>query len=372
MARQRREPVGYGGRVIWLRDIIPPYMGEMRFMGQVTLAMLAKEAAVLIALGFLTAAIAGAILIPLLKKLGIVQYAYEDAPKTHQVKTGTPTMGGICFVLGILPLVLISMIPGSPAAAPPGWAPWSNVLKLFALVAACAAVGALDDLMAVRFGKNRGLRARTKFLFTALIAIMFLRSISDSCVFVGWVFAAPGHIWILPYWLWLVFGIFAITGTINAVNLTDGLDGLATGTILSPLIVISFIVLQNENIGEFGGLAALSGIGACLAFLLYNHHPAKLFMGDTGSLALGALLSGTAIISGEMFLLIIIGGVFVAEALSVMLQVTYFKLTRGKRIFKMSPLHHHFELSGWPETKVTTRFWIASAICSAVGLAIVR
>lgn len=277
-------------------------------------------------------------------------------------------MGGICFVLGILPLVLISMIPGSPAAEP-----WSNLLKLFGLVAACAAVGALDDLMSVHFGKNRGLRARTKFLFTALIAIMFLRSISEGSGHVGWaVLIVPGHVLWLPYWLWLVLGIFAIAGTIHAVNLTDGLDGLATGTILPPLIVIGFITLQNEAVGEFGGLAALSGIGACLAFLMYNHHPAKLFMGDTGSLALGALLAGTAILSGQMFLLIIIGGVFVAEALSVMLQVVYFKLTHGKRIFKMSPLHHHFELSGWPETKVTTRFWIASAICSAVGLAIVR
>jgi phospho-N-acetylmuramoyl-pentapeptide-transferase len=356
----------------WLRDIIPPQMGEMKFMGHASLAMLAREAAILIALGFLTAAIVGAILIPLLKRFNIVQYAYEDAPKTHQIKTGTPTMGGFCFVLGILPLVLISMIPGSPAAASFGAVPWSNVLKLFALVAGCAAVGALDDLMAIRFGKNRGLRARTKFLFSALIAIMFLRSISDSSGLVGLVFGSQHHSLLLPYWLWLVLGVFAIAGTINAVNLTDGLDGLATGTVLSPLIVIGLIALQNESAGEFGGLLALSGIGACLAFLLYNHHPAKLFMGDTGSLALGALLSGTAILSGEMFLLIIIGGVFVAEALSVMLQVAYFKLTHGKRIFKMSPLHHHFELSGWPETKVTTRFWIASAICSAVGLAIVR
>jgi phospho-N-acetylmuramoyl-pentapeptide-transferase len=356
----------------WLRDIIPPYMGQMKFMGQVTVDMLAREAALLIALGFLTAAIVGAILIPFLRKFNIVQHAYEDAPSTHQIKTGTPTMGGICFVLGILPLVLISMIPGSPAAASPGAAPWSNLFELFALVAGCAAVGALDDLMAIRFGKNRGLRARTKFLFTALIAIMFLRSISDSSGLVGWVFFSPHHVLILPYWLWLVLGIFAIAGTINAVNLTDGLDGLATGTILPPLLVIGFIALQIEGSGEFGGLLAVSGIGACLAFLLYNHHPAKLFMGDTGSLALGALLSGTAIVCGQMLLLVIIGGVFVAEALSVMLQVVYFKLTHGKRIFKMSPLHHHFELSGWPETKVTTRFWIASAICSAVGLAIVR
>src|SRR5581483_759298 len=191
--------------------------------------------AILIGLGFVTAAVVCAILIPLLKRFNIVQYAYEDAPKTHQAKTGTPTMGGICFVLGILPLVLIATIPGSAAAGP-----WSNLPQLFGLVSACAAVGALDDLMAIRFGKNRGLRARTKFLFTALIAIMFLRSISDSPN-IGWVFNFRGHVLMLPYWLWLVLGICAIAGTIHAVNLTDGLDGLATGTIVPPLLVIGFI-----------------------------------------------------------------------------------------------------------------------------------
>jgi phospho-N-acetylmuramoyl-pentapeptide-transferase len=277
-------------------------------------------------------------------------------------------MGGICFVLAVAPLLYRNIYPGSLA------------VSIFGLIAGCAAVGFVDDLMAVRFGRNRGLRARTKFLLTALIAVMFLRAIGDSFGARDVLLAIPsaGVVLIAPHWLWFLLGVAAITGTIHAVNLTDGLDGLAAGTMIFPIAAIAAIVF----IGIFGGTlktvspyvanVALLGIGACLGFLLYNRHPAKLIMGDTGSLALGALLSGIAVLSGQMLLLIVIGGVFVAEALSVMLQVVYFKLTHGKRIFKMSPLHHHFELSGWPETKVTTRFWIASAICSAVGLAIVR
>src|SRR5437016_5042071 len=169
---QRRRKSTRDRHGLLMHDIIPPHMGEMNFMGQVTIGMLAREAAILVGFGFLTSLIVGALLIPLFRKLGIVQHAYEDAPKTHQVKTGTPTMGGICFVAALLPLVLIAMQPGSPAAPQ-----WSNILQIFWLVAACAAVGAIDDFTAIRFGENRGLRARTKFLLTALIAIMFLRSV---------------------------------------------------------------------------------------------------------------------------------------------------------------------------------------------------
>ncbi|MBV8373329.1 MAG: phospho-N-acetylmuramoyl-pentapeptide-transferase, partial [Candidatus Eremiobacteraeota bacterium] len=173
-----------------------------------------------------------------------------------------------------------------------------------------------------------------------------------------------------PHWLWLVLGILAITSTIHAVNLTDGLDGLAAGTMLPPLAVL--IPIAAQTLVPAAVIGACVGLGACLGFLYYNRHPAKMFMGDTGSLALGALLSGVAILSGEMLLLVVIGGVFVAEALSVIAQVAYFKLTNGKRILKMSPLHHHFELSGWPETRVTSRFWLGSLVCSLAGLAIVR
>jgi phospho-N-acetylmuramoyl-pentapeptide-transferase len=311
-----------------------------------------------IALGLIVALVAGALLLPLLRRLQIRQHAYEDAPQSHQSKTGTPTMGGLTFVAAIA------------ATLPATRAPLLLPLGLFVIV--CAGVGALDDIMGIRLGRNRGLRARTKFLATALVAVVFLRAIDASLSFFprDVLFHAGSFSLIAPHWLWLLLGIAAITGTIHAVNLTDGLDGLAAGTMLPPLAVM--IPIAAQTLVPAAVIGASVGAGACVGFLFYNRHPAKLFMGDTGSLALGALLSGVAILTGEMLLLLLIGGVFVAETLSVMLQVVYFKITNGRRILKMSPLHHHFELSGWPETKVTARFWLASLACSLLGLAIVR
>jgi phospho-N-acetylmuramoyl-pentapeptide-transferase len=311
-----------------------------------------------IAIGFLIVFFGGAALVPLLARLQMRQQAYEDAPKTHQAKTGTPTMGGILFAAGLLPLVATGGV--------------YFTREIFVLVLLCGIVGFVDDMLAIRQGRNRGLRARTKFLATALIAIIFLRAISDSYGFFprDVLFHAGKFALTVPHWMWLVLGIVAITGTIHAVNLTDGLDGLATGTMLPPLAVLAAIGFELNMPAPTE--AALLGVGACIGFLVYNRHPAKVFMGDTGSLALGALLSGIAILEGEMLLLALIGGVFVAEALSVILQVSYFKATGGKRIFRMSPLHHHFELVGWPETKVTMRFWFASLLCAAAGWVIVR
>lgn len=309
--------------------------------------------------GFVVALLTGFIALPLLKRLQLRQHAYEDAPQSHQVKTGTPTMGGVVF---IVPFVLMSF----GAARDP------LVMPLAFLVVACGAVGMLDDLLGITRGRNRGLRARTKLLATALIAIIFLRWIDATTSIYprDVLFHAGAFALAAPHWLWLLLGILAVTGTIHAVNLTDGLDGLATGTILPPLLV--FTSLATPGLSHIAEDAAAIGIGACAGFLIFNRHPAKMFMGDTGSLALGALLSGIAILEGEMLLLILIGGVFVAEALSVILQVTYFKATGGKRILRMSPLHHHFELGGWPETKVTLRFWTASFVLSAIGWALVR
>jgi len=300
---------------------------------------------------------AGALLLPLLRRFQFRQRAYEDAPQTHQAKTGTPTMGGIVFVVAMA----IAMLNRAPLIVPLGF-----------LVILCRLVGIADDFLAIRQGTNRGLRARTKFLLTALVAIVFLRALDASYSLFprDTLFHAGTYALVVPHWLWLVLGICAVTGTIHAVNLTDGLDGLATGSIVPPFAV--FVVLGAQALVPAAMIGAATGFGACLGFLFYNRHPAKMFMGDTGSLALGALLSGVAILSGQMLLLIVVGGVFVAETLSVILQVTYFKLTQGKRIFRMSPLHHHYEMGGWPETKVTARFWLASLVCSAVGWAIVR
>jgi phospho-N-acetylmuramoyl-pentapeptide-transferase len=208
------------------------------------------------------------------------------------------------------------------------------------------------------------LGARTKFLATALVGACFLAallqvpSLSRDVTFAG----------ALPTWAWFLLSLAVVLATTHAVNLTDGLDGLASGTIVPPLAVLAFVAARQGS-GDVATVT-LAMLGAVFGFLVYNRHPAKMFMGDTGSLALGGALAGAAILTGSQLLLLVIGGVFVAETLSVILQVTSFK-TRGKRIFRMSPLHHHFELSGWPETTVTARFWLASLVCSLVGLALV-
>ncbi|HEY1682108.1 MAG TPA: phospho-N-acetylmuramoyl-pentapeptide-transferase [Candidatus Tumulicola sp.] len=309
-------------------------------------------------LGLLVATVGGALLLPLLRRLQLRQQAYEDAPKTHAVKSGTPTMGGLVF---ILTTIVVAMATRAPL-----------MFELALLVVGCGAIGLLDDALGIALGRNRGLKARTKFLATAVVAIIFLRMLAASPAFFPRNVLFHAGTWALtgPYWLWLVLGALAVTATIHAVNLTDGLDGLAAGTVVTPLA--AFVAIASQTIVPAAAIGAAAGVGSCVGFLFYNRHPAKMFMGDTGSLALGALLSGVAILSGEMLLLIVIGGVFVAEAVSVILQVAYFKATGGKRILRMSPLHHHFELSGWPETKVTSRFWLASLACSIVGLAIVR
>lgn len=313
-------------------------------------------------LGFVLSVATGFALLRLLPRWQFRQVAYEDAPQSHQGKTGTPTMGGICFAAALVPAWFL--IGRDPVVG-----------ALVFLIFAAAAIGFLDDYLSIRRGKNLGLRARTKYLATALVAIVFLRMIAMDNVSVDMIGSFFGTPVIAPHWLWLVLGVIAVTGTVHAVNLTDGLDGLATGVAIPPLAVLAFVLFAEVFAGAalHEGALELSilALGGCLGFLIYNRHPAKMFMGDTGSLLLGATLAGLAIVAGEMLLLIVICAVPVAETLSVIIQVAYFKATKGRRIFKMTPLHHHFELSGWPETRVTTVFWIASIVASAIGLALV-
>ena len=308
--------------------------------------------------GFAVSVVAAAVLVAASKRFNLRQQAYALAPQTHREKTGTPTMGGLVFVAAFL-----GMLAASKSAL--------SVAIVF-LVCACAGIGAIDDALTIAATARRGLRARTKLLATALVAAIFLRVIGGFPYLfpVDVLFSAGSFSLAVPHWLWLLLGVLAITATMHAVNLTDGLDGLAAGSVIPPLVVFGLLAAASNVVPA--AIAAAVGAGSCAGFLLYNRYPAKLFMGDTGSLALGALLSGVAILSGEMLLLVLVGGVFVAEAVSVMLQVSYFKLTGGKRILRMSPLHHHFELGGWRETKVTTRFWLASLICSLLGWVIVR
>jgi phospho-N-acetylmuramoyl-pentapeptide-transferase len=297
---------------------------------------------------FAIAALLGRPLIDRLQRASARQIAYEDAPQTHQVKTGTPTMGGVLF--GVGPLVALLLAPSR------------TTLALAVLVYACMAIGAFDDISKIRKGKNKGLRARAKFALTGVAAVVFLLVAGPhQTVFLG--------IGTVPPWLWYGLSVCVVLATTHAVNLTDGLDGLASGTVLPPLLV--FTCAAQFAAAPIGvPLFAAATAGAVLGFLLFNRHPARLFMGDTGSLALGAALAGVAILTGTQLFLLLIGGVFAAETLSVIIQVASFKTTR-RRVFRMSPLHHHFELGGWPETVVTTRFWIASLVLSVLGLALI-
>jgi phospho-N-acetylmuramoyl-pentapeptide-transferase len=299
---------------------------------------------------FALVAVLAPALIRYLRRAALRQHAYEDAPQTHQKKTGTPTMGGLLCLFA--PLVAFAISRDLV------------VLAYGLLIAGSALIGFIDDFLAIRGGRNRGLNARTKFLATAVIGAAFLS-------FVAFVTPDPHAVLFIgpvPYWVWYTLSLAVILATTHAVNLTDGLDGLASGTVVPPLALLAFIAARQGNTNV--AIVAVAVVGAVLGFLLYNRHPAKIFMGDTGSLALGAALAGAAILTGSQLLLLLIGGVFVAETLSVIIQVTSYKTTR-RRVFRMSPLHHHFELGGWPETRVTSSFWLASLCLGIIGFVIV-
>ena len=303
---------------------------------------------------FVIVALVGKPLIDVLRRAAARQTAYEDAPQTHQVKTGTPTMGGLLF--GVAPLVALALAPAR------------ETLALAVLVFACMAIGAIDDLAKVRGQKNRGLRALPKLALTGVAAVIFL-------LVTGPQQTALLGIGTIPPWPWYVLSVIVVMSTTHAVNLTDGLDGLASGTILPPLSVLICAAFLASAVLPVVTMVAASffaaaTVGAVLGFLIYNRHPARVFMGDTGSLALGGALAGVAILTHTQLFLLLIGGVFAAETLSVIIQVASYKTTR-RRVFRMSPLHHHFELAGWPETKVTSRFWLASLVLSLLGFALI-
>lgn len=295
----------------------------------------------------------GPLLIPELHKLKFGQSIREEGPKSHQAKSGTPTMGGIMIILAIV-VATVAAAPLTPAV----------LLALF-ITLGHFVLGFLDDYIKVVKKRNLGLKAKQKMLGQILIAIVTMivgtRVLGiDTTI---WIPIADVNVDIGVGYYFLV--LFVLVGTSNAVNLTDGLDGLASGTVA---IASGAYALVCYMTGHYDlAIFSVAMMMACLAFLRFNAHPAKVFMGDTGSLALGGAVAAVGILTHTEILLAVIGFVFVCEALSVIIQVISFKTT-GKRVFRMSPLHHHFELGGWKETKVVFVFWMVGLVASIVGL----
>ncbi|NPV91489.1 MAG: phospho-N-acetylmuramoyl-pentapeptide-transferase [Firmicutes bacterium] len=295
----------------------------------------------------------GPLIIPILRRMKFGQQVRDDGPLRHLSKTGTPTMGGLIFLIGIAAAVLF-------------WVPRSMELFTVLLITlGYGLIGFIDDYLKVVLKRPLGLRAREKLLGQILLGLL-LGVIAVWGIDRGTSLVVPfSHLEIDLGGLYLFFAAFIVVGFGNAVNLTDGLDGLASGTVALAAAVFIPIALALDK----GGLALFAGavVGGCLGFLVYNHHPAKVFMGDTGSLALGAALASLSIITRTELALLIIGGVFVLETLAVIIQVISFQTT-GKRVFLMAPLHHHYELAGWSETKVVRVFWTAAAVFAGLGL----
>lgn len=281
-----------------------------------------------------------------------------SGPASHGTKEGTPTMGGAAFLVSALVVALVALLlpgegasAGIPGRALSGTGGAATVAALLALIAASGGLGLWDDLAALNRKRrlaegedaSTGVLARWRLLGQAVVALAFS----------AWAVSA-GHELFGVLALDVVGFAFVITGTVNALNMTDGLDGLAAGT--AAILLIAF----------WGDPVAVVLVGSLLAFLWFNAHPAKLFMGGVGSEALGAALAGLAIVHGDVWRLPLLAIVPLVEVLSVMVQVTYFRATGGRRLLRMSPIHHHFELSGWPETRVVARFWVVSAVAVAV------
>lgn len=307
-------------------------------------------------IGLGLALLAYPVAIPFLHKIKFGQSIRELSPKSHLVKTGTPTMGGVVFILTSLLATLI--------VSPSSFTSIDFIVVALAFVG-YAVIGFIDDYLIVVKKKNDGLRAKHKFIMQSILAIVFYiayRRLTNSLIIIPFT-----HIRIDVGWLYIVLVFFMFTGATNGVNLSDGLDGLCAGLSIFALIPYIYFCCRIEMNSVAILLCAV--IGSLFGYLKYNMYPAKIFMGDAGSLGLGGLLAAVAMVTKEEVALVLIGGVFVVEVLSSIIQIVSFK-TRKKRVFKMAPLHHHFELSGWPETKVVRVFWAAGALCCIVGLII--
>ena len=290
--------------------------------------------------------------IPILHKLKFGQTVREEGPESHKQKTGTPTMGGLVFILSsIITSLLVN---------------FNGIHSMGYLVVVLAFVGFIDDYLIVVRKNNDGLKPSLKFLMQSVLAVAFYliyRNVTNSLVIVPFL-----NIY-LDLGIFYVFVVFIMfTGESNAVNLTDGLDGLSAGLVVLAILPFIYFCVRIEQFDL--GILLCAVVGSLIGYLRYNMHPAQIFMGDTGSLALGGLLAAVAMVTKEEIALILIGGVFVVEVVSVIIQVGYFKITHGKRFFRMAPIHHHFELGGMDEQKVVYLFWTVGAFLSLVGFMI--
>lgn len=308
----------------------------------------------IIFISFIITLILGPIIIPMLKRLNIGQNVRDDGPKTHLVKSGTPTMGGIIMLIALLITTITSGMLNS------------DMYVLLISTFGFGLIGFVDDYLKIVNKRSLGLEPYQKLVGQITLAVLLAMYQSNASML--------GTKIIIPFLsnqyldlgiLYVPFIAFVVVGTVNSVNLTDGLDGLATGV---TLIVLSFFGLIALNWGQ-GSVAVFSAAltGACLGFLIYNSYPAKVFMGDTGSMALGGAVAAIAILLNLPLVIPIVGGIYLVEALSVIIQVTSYKLT-GKRVFLMSPLHHHFEEKGWEETRVVITFWSVTVLLCLIGV----
>ncbi len=293
--------------------------------------------------------------IRLLHATGFGKQIRVEGPDSHLMKRGTPTMGGLLLILIVI--VLYMLLRGVPERA---------IVGPIALLALVGLLGAFDDYLNARTGE--GIRARQKLLWQTVVAIFAAFQIQQTYNITGIRVPFVGAVEV-NQWVYVVFAAFAIVAASNGVNITDGLDGLAGGALIFAYVAFLIIALLNAPAPQANTafLCALI-IGALLGFLWFNVHPAQIFMGDSGSLSLGACLAGIALITGQILVLPVIGLIFVVETASVMLQVAFFKATGGRRILRMSPLHHHFELGGWDEEKITLRFWIVAILSGLLGV----
>lgn len=314
--------------------------------------------------GFFITLILGPLIIPFLRRLKVGQTIREEGPQSHLTKSGTPTIGGIIIIASV---IITSFTAGIIN---------TDLLVALGATIAFGLIGFIDDFIKVVLKRNLGLRAYQKLLLQITVAVLLAiyqsnTSVVETKIIIPFINGSLqiGNIVIPQYLdlgnLYIPFIVFVVVATVNSANLTDGLDGLAAGV---TLIITAFFSILAMNWGYTSlAIFASAVTGACLGFLRYNTHPAQVFMGDTGSLALGGAVATMAILMNVSLIIPIVGGIYFAESLSVILQVISFKTT-GKRIFKMSPLHHHFELSGWAETKVVTVFWIVTVILCLIGI----